>query len=217
SDDRNGRMTNIINEIDEDIRRERFERLWKRYGPWLIGLCVLVVASVAGYKVWQNYEETTRLARAKLFAEAIALEAQENVGVPQRLEHLRALTNKGDGFAQLAQWNIAHLAMQNGDYLLAVDTFNTIAASPLTDADFRPWARLLALQAGSANPPEDWQTRIDNISADDPRWVTMAKIIAANISLEIGDEALAKSYLQEVIDTTTNIPPVILDLYASLP
>lgn len=46
-------MADIFNEIDEDLRRERFGRLWTRYGAYLIGLAVLIVLAVAG---WRGYE-----------------------------------------------------------------------------------------------------------------------------------------------------------------
>lgn len=46
-------MADIFNEIDEDLRRERFGRLWTRYGGFIIGLAVLIVVAVAG---WRGYE-----------------------------------------------------------------------------------------------------------------------------------------------------------------
>ncbi|WP_428029603.1 tetratricopeptide repeat protein [Ancylobacter sp.] len=46
-------MADIFNEIDEDLRRERFGRLWTRYGAHLIGVAVLIVVAVAG---WRGYE-----------------------------------------------------------------------------------------------------------------------------------------------------------------
>ncbi len=46
-------MADIFHEIDEDLRRERFNRLWTRYGAYVIGLAVLIVVAVAG---WRGYE-----------------------------------------------------------------------------------------------------------------------------------------------------------------
>lgn len=46
-------MADIFNEIDEDLRRERYSRLWARYGAYVIGLAVLIVLAVAG---WRGYE-----------------------------------------------------------------------------------------------------------------------------------------------------------------
>ncbi|MCJ8144157.1 tetratricopeptide repeat protein [Ancylobacter sp. A5.8] len=46
-------MADIFHEIDEDLRRERFSRIWSRYGLYIIGLAVLIVVAVAG---WRGYE-----------------------------------------------------------------------------------------------------------------------------------------------------------------
>ena len=36
-------MTNIFNEIDEDIRKEKYQIIWKKYGKYLIALIILIV------------------------------------------------------------------------------------------------------------------------------------------------------------------------------
>jgi hypothetical protein len=36
-------MANILKEVDEDIRKERYSNLWSKYGKYLIGLIVLIV------------------------------------------------------------------------------------------------------------------------------------------------------------------------------
>ena len=48
-------MGDIFREIDEDLRQERFERLWKRYGKFIVGAAVAVVLIVGGYKAWEHY------------------------------------------------------------------------------------------------------------------------------------------------------------------
>ena len=36
-------MANIFNEVDEDIRKERYQNLWSKYGKYLIGSIVLII------------------------------------------------------------------------------------------------------------------------------------------------------------------------------
>tara|TARA_B110000483_G_C18168334_1_gene532282 strand:- start:601 stop:1245 length:645 start_codon:yes stop_codon:yes gene_type:complete len=36
-------MANIFNEIDEDIRKEKYKNLWDKFGKYLIGLILLIV------------------------------------------------------------------------------------------------------------------------------------------------------------------------------
>ena len=50
-------MTDIFNEVNEEVRREQLKRLWERYGIYLVALCVLIVVGVGawrGYEWWQG-------------------------------------------------------------------------------------------------------------------------------------------------------------------
>ena len=39
-------MGDIFREIDEELRQERFEKLWQRYGKVVIGAAVGIIVSV---------------------------------------------------------------------------------------------------------------------------------------------------------------------------
>ena len=36
-------MSDIFREVDEDIRQEKYRRLWDRFGPWVLGVAVLII------------------------------------------------------------------------------------------------------------------------------------------------------------------------------
>ena len=44
-------MVNIFNEVDEDIRKEKYKKLWSKYGKYLIGfiLSIVVIFSLIQY------------------------------------------------------------------------------------------------------------------------------------------------------------------------
>lgn len=46
-------MSDIFDEIDEEVRREQFRKLWERYGYLIIAVAVLFVLGVGG---WQGYQ-----------------------------------------------------------------------------------------------------------------------------------------------------------------
>jgi hypothetical protein len=52
-------VTDIFNEVDEEVRREQLKKLWERYGTYLIAVCVLIVVGVGawrGYEWWRNQQ-----------------------------------------------------------------------------------------------------------------------------------------------------------------
>ena len=46
-------MSELFNEVDEELRREQLKRLWDRYSLYIIALAILIVAGVGG---WRGYE-----------------------------------------------------------------------------------------------------------------------------------------------------------------
>ena len=48
-------MSDIIREVDEELRRERMMKLWERYGIYVVAVAVLVVVAVGGWRVWEWY------------------------------------------------------------------------------------------------------------------------------------------------------------------
>jgi len=48
-------VSDIFDEIDEEVRREQFKKLWERYGNLVIALAVLVVLGVAAWVGYDRY------------------------------------------------------------------------------------------------------------------------------------------------------------------
>ena len=45
-------MTDIFQEVEQDLRRERYKKAWDRYGIYVIAVAVLIVVGTAG---WRGY------------------------------------------------------------------------------------------------------------------------------------------------------------------
>tara|TARA_B100001057_G_scaffold185028_1_gene185724 strand:+ start:337 stop:978 length:642 start_codon:yes stop_codon:yes gene_type:complete len=56
-------MANIFNEVDEDIRKERYKKLWSSYGKYLIGLiiAIILIFSINQYLISKNIADNKKL------------------------------------------------------------------------------------------------------------------------------------------------------------
>ena len=45
-------MANFIEEVDEEVRREKAEKLWKRWSPFIIGVVVVMFGVM--YYLWRD-------------------------------------------------------------------------------------------------------------------------------------------------------------------
>lgn len=66
-------MTDIFNEIEEDLRKDKAKELWKKYGNYVIALAVLIVLGVAGWRGFQWYQEEQANAAGVRFEQALQL------------------------------------------------------------------------------------------------------------------------------------------------
>ena len=61
-------MANIFREVDEDIRKERYINLFRKYGVYVIAIIVIIVGSLAGIQFYSGYQVNKN---EMLFAEYI--------------------------------------------------------------------------------------------------------------------------------------------------
>ena len=74
----------LMLEVDDELRRERMQKLWQRFGQYVVGLSIAIVfvtAAIVGWKSYQNAQNegwTAELLTAqKLIASPKPLEAME--------------------------------------------------------------------------------------------------------------------------------------------
>ncbi|HEX2760421.1 MAG TPA: tetratricopeptide repeat protein, partial [Rhizomicrobium sp.] len=53
-------MSDIFREVEEDVRRERAEKIWKRWGAYILAAGVLVFVGIGGWQLWQRHERQER-------------------------------------------------------------------------------------------------------------------------------------------------------------
>jgi len=67
-------VSDIFREVEEDVRRERFEKIWKAYGNYIIALVVLVFLGIGGWQLWerQQMQERQKVSEAFMAAQRIS-------------------------------------------------------------------------------------------------------------------------------------------------
>ena len=116
-------MSDIFREVEEDVRRERFEKLWKAYGNYAILALVLVFASIAGWQFWQRHETAERQKVADAFM------AAQRITNPQAAASAFADLAKTapKGYAQMARLSQAGAMLLSGQRDGAIDLYKQLA------------------------------------------------------------------------------------------
>ena len=75
-------MTDIFQEVDEEVRRDKAAEFWKKYQNLILAAAALIVLASAGYRYWQYEREKAAQAAGDQFQQAIAaLEEDGTIGV----------------------------------------------------------------------------------------------------------------------------------------
>ena len=65
-------MTDIFQEVDEEVRRDKAAEFWKKHQNLIIAAAALIVLAAAGFRYWQYEKEEAEQAAGDQFQAAIA-------------------------------------------------------------------------------------------------------------------------------------------------
>ena len=138
------RTDTFIREVEEELRREQFQRLWERFGTYAIGIAVLLVLAVAGYKYSEYHRVSTAEASGARYEAAARLASS---GKPEEAHKAfeDLAKNSSAGYATLARLQLAATAAKAGRTSEALAAYEAIAADGgASDALLRDYAALQA-------------------------------------------------------------------------
>lgn len=196
-------MADIFREVDEDLRRDRAAKLWRRFGPVIIAAAVATVAATAGYVAWQrwqtarNQEQTAELGRA--LSQALPPGATEPAA--NAVELLAGAAARTDGaHALLARFYEAGIRIRQGDRDGAIAIYDQLAGAQ-GDPLFRDLAQLLAVQHQvDSGDPQQLLTRLTPLLAADNPWNWSARELAGLLAARAGDTARAHGLFRQLAD-----------------
>jgi hypothetical protein len=174
-------VSELFDEVDEEVRRDQLKRLWDRYSLFIIAGVILIIAAVGGWRGYQ-YLEAKKAAEAEAaFADLVA-KAPFGYRVLARLRMATEVANRdpqaaakmfdeitadrsvGVAEQDLARIRAAQLLLESTSYPNMKERLEAAAAPGAT---FRHTAReLLALSAWRANDASATRQWLDMIAND---------------------------------------------------
>jgi hypothetical protein len=193
-------VSDIFREVEEEVRREQYEKLWQKYRDHVIAVAALVVIAVAGYQLYRVYEQ--READKASVAYAAASQLLDG-GQPRAAEPEFAYLAKNapGGYAKLARLTEADVLFAAGDHVAAIKLYEQIANGG--DPYLGPIARLHAAWAtvDGASKPE-LESLLAPLTDPSSPWRSMAQEVLAYEDLRMGNNAEAlKAYQRLASDS----------------
>lgn len=193
-------MADIFHEVDQDLRAERWRRLWRRYGLYAFILAASVVLGTAGYALWRDHRNQRLDDSSQRFAQALALaQAGERSSAGAELTLLGQ--DGAGGYPLLARLAQATIEREAGEIDKALATYDTIAADREVAAEFRDFALLQAayLQV-DREPRARFVDRVQNLSTGSGPWRFAARELIGLAAIKAGDREDARKIFTELAD-----------------
>ena len=187
-------MSELFDEVDEDVRRDQLKKLWDQYSIYIIAGALLIIAAVGGWRGYQ-YLEAKKAAEAGIaFDKAVELsEASKHSEAEAAFADLAA--KAPSGYRMLARLRAAAEAA-NRDPQAAAKMYDDIAADRSVGAPERDLAKVRAagLLLETASYPS-MLARLEPATAPGATFRHTARELLALSAWRANDTAAARQWL----------------------
>jgi hypothetical protein len=193
-------VADIFSQVDEDLRRDKYEELWKRYGKLIIAGAVAVVLAAGAFVGWQEYSKRARTEAGGAFTAAKLLSDEGRNA--EAAAAFAALANDGVGeYATIARLEEAAAIAATGNRARAVALYDNLSADLSAGDVFGELAALLAAQ----NVLDDGDVagarqRLEPLIGAGKAWRFSALEMIALAALADGDIESARKGFKELTD-----------------
>lgn len=190
-------VTDIIRDIDEEMRRDAFLSRVRRYA-WVFLLVVVVVLFIvaAGY-FWQNRQASMRSAQAGELSSALTLAETDAEAARAQLEALVAGSSGGN--AIVAGFELAEIEARAGNTEAAAAALEALADARGGDAYAKTASLFSAYTELDSAEPASLLARLDPLIAEDASFTALAMELKAQVLIRTGDQAGALALLDQLL------------------
>ena len=135
-------MSELFDEVDEEVRRERLKKLWDEYSIYIIAGALLIIAAVGGWRGYQYLEAKKAAEAGASFDKAVEL-SEQNKHTEAEAAFTDLAAKAPSGYRTLARLRAAAEA-GNRDPQGAAKLYDDIAADRSVAATERDLARVRA-------------------------------------------------------------------------
>jgi len=192
-------VSELFDEVDEEVRREQLKKLWDKYSLYFIALMVLIVAAVGGWRGYQYLEAKKAAEAGAIFDKAVELSEQ---GKHAEAETAFAdLAAKAPSGYRTLSWLRAAAEASARDPKAAAKMYDDIAADRSIGSEWQDLAKIRAagLLVDSASYA-DMQQRLESSADPKSTFRHTARELLALSAWRNNDMTAARKWLDAIAE-----------------
>jgi hypothetical protein len=198
-------VSELFDEVDEDVRRDQLKKLWEQYSIYIIAGAILIIASVGGWRGYQYLEAKKAAEAGAAFDKAVELsEANKHSEAEAAFNSLAA--SAPSGYRMLARLRAA-AELATRDPQAAAKSYDDIAADRSAEVAVQELAKVRAaglLLETSSYP--DMLTRLEAATGAGATFRHTARELLALSAWRANDTTAARRWL-DLIANDGETPP----------
>jgi hypothetical protein len=192
-------IDSLIEEVDEDIRRDKALALAKRYGPYAIALALGIIIAVAGVIGWRHYKTSKEMERAATYAAALDAIGRGDAAQSEQFLGEMVSAAPASGYGVLSRLQEASLKAKSGDAAGAAAVYDQLSTDTRVDPLFRDLGTVLyGLSALDSADPAALSARLKPLADGKGPWRFTATEVSAYLALRGGDKTSAKDLFSRI-------------------
>ena len=208
-------MSDIFQEIDEDLRQDKVARLWKAYGKYLVALAVFIILVIASYRFIEHKNEKNREQTSELYE--LASETGRSGDKKAAIELLSdEMFDENIGYSIISKLKKAALAKSNND----LEGTEIVLKEIITNKDIPLYLRDLARLKLFASDSDNNSSQLEVLIEEEGPCKFLALELKGGIQLEGGNLKEARSIFKELTDdsnTPNNLRRRASEILKALP
>ena len=143
----------FIREVDEELQEERYAKIWRKIGPYVISLAIGIVLFTSGVVFWNNYTEDKKQKLGDDFTAAVELIKEEDFDTA--LIALERITDKAsDGYVTIAKMKKASILIQKKQIMAGLEIYEDLEKTAF-DQSFKDMSTILFVLNAIDHKPSD--------------------------------------------------------------
>jgi hypothetical protein len=198
-------VSELFDEVDEEVRREQLKKLWDQYSIYIVAAALLVIAAVGGWRGYQYLEAKKAAEAGAAFNKAVEL-AEQNKSAEAEAAFDKLAATAPSGYRMLARLRAA-AELGHRDPQAAVKLYDDISADRSVGALEQELARIRA--AGLLVDTASYSTmlgRLEPSTGPEATFRHTARELLALSAWHANDAAAARKWL-DLIANDAETPP----------
>lgn len=186
-------------EVEEELRREQYAEIWKRYGTYIVAGAIAILAGVSGFQYWKASQRAAAEKGGAAYGSAVRLVQSGKTDEALKAFEDVAKTETA-GYSALAKLQLAGSQKKDGKTAEAVKLYDELANGTDVDPLFRDFATLqsVAMQVGTISYDEV-KNRLNRLSKSTNPFRFSASELQGLAAFQAGNFSEAREVLSALL------------------